>query len=263
MYTKQTPSFNGISLQHVDVLKNIPSLIEVGCLLTLSTNDEHKEIGDHILWLARDYAIAANTYVQTATRRPFERTTTEPSTIAFRIQIARENLGMSEDDLAEKLDIHPGDVLTWEDGADQPLAGMIIPLANALKCDPMWLLTGESRHEPSTCAKSQSAPVEVMQNVDVSTIGKRIGVARVNQRMYTEELENAIHAPEGSVFRWETGKEIPSSQYIDNLARVLNVSVTWLLTGKITHQDLSGAGKQQHLPASQQADALSHEVPLR
>ncbi|EOZ4488963.1 helix-turn-helix domain-containing protein [Salmonella enterica subsp. diarizonae] len=64
--------------------------------------------------------------------------------LAFRIQLARENLGMSEDDLAEKLDIHPGDVLTWEDGTDQPLAGMIIPLANALKCDPMWLLTGES-----------------------------------------------------------------------------------------------------------------------
>ncbi|EHF6669306.1 helix-turn-helix domain-containing protein [Salmonella enterica] len=70
-----------------------------------------------------------------------------PNNIGYRIQTARENLDMSEDDLAEKLNIHPGDVLTWEDGADQPLAGMIIPLANALKCDPMWLLTGKE------CAK--------------------------------------------------------------------------------------------------------------
>lgn len=67
-----------------------------------------------------------------------------PYNIGNRIQIARENLDMSEDDLAEKLNIHPGDVLTWEDGADQLPAEMIIPLANALKCDPMWLLTGES-----------------------------------------------------------------------------------------------------------------------
>ncbi|HAG5257479.1 TPA: helix-turn-helix domain-containing protein [Salmonella enterica] len=67
-----------------------------------------------------------------------------PYNIGNRIQIAREKLGMSEDDLAEKLNIHPGDVLTWEDGADQPLAGMVIPLANALKCDPMWLLTGKN-----------------------------------------------------------------------------------------------------------------------
>ncbi|EAP6364803.1 helix-turn-helix domain-containing protein [Salmonella enterica] len=73
-------------------------------------------------------------------------TTTDyiPYNIGNRIQIARENLDMSEDDLAEKLNIHPGDVLTWEDGADQLPAEMIIPLANALKCDPMWLLTGES-----------------------------------------------------------------------------------------------------------------------
>ncbi|EKS4650051.1 helix-turn-helix transcriptional regulator, partial [Salmonella enterica] len=55
-----------------------------------------------------------------------------PNNLGNRIQIAREKLGLSEVDLAEKLDIHPGYVLTWEDGTDQPLAGMIIPLANAL-----------------------------------------------------------------------------------------------------------------------------------
>ncbi|EMD2987279.1 helix-turn-helix domain-containing protein [Salmonella enterica] len=155
-----------------------------------------------------------------------------PYNIGNRIQIARENLGMSHDNLAEKLDIHPGYVLTWEDGTDQPLAGMIIPLANALRCDPMWLLTGKSHHEPVAHTVMPSSPVEVMQNVDVSTIGKRIGVARVANHMNTQELEEAIGAPDGTVFRWETGKAIPSSQYIDILARTLNVSVTWLSTGK-------------------------------
>ncbi|EHX6274125.1 helix-turn-helix domain-containing protein [Salmonella enterica] len=76
-------------------------------------------------------------------------------TIAFRIRLARENLNMSEDDLAEKLDIHPGDVLAWEDSTDQPLAGMIIPLANALKCDPMWLLTGETVNSQGLSGKQQ------------------------------------------------------------------------------------------------------------
>ncbi|EJJ4408004.1 helix-turn-helix domain-containing protein [Salmonella enterica] len=155
-----------------------------------------------------------------------------PNNLGNRIQIAREKLGLSEVDLAEKLDIHPGYVLTWEDGTDQPLAGMIIPLANALRCDPMWLLTGKSHHEPVAHTVMPSSPVEVMQNVDVSTIGKRIGVARVANHMNTQELEEAIGAPDGTVFRWETGKAIPSSQYIDILARTLNVSVTWLLTGR-------------------------------
>ncbi|EEA3740290.1 helix-turn-helix domain-containing protein [Salmonella enterica] len=238
MYTKQTPSFNGISLQHVDVLKNIPSLIEVGCLLTLSTNDEHKEIGDHILWLARDYAIAANTYVQTATRRPFERTTTEPSTIAFRIQIARENLGMSEDDLAEKLDIHPGDVLTWEDGTDQPLAGMIIPLSNALKCDPMWLLTGQGNN----ANQAAPAPVSIMKGADLANIGVRIKNRRNETGMGVDKLANAIDVPIHQIYQWEAGKAIPHSGYYDRLAKALNTSVTWLMTGK----DISGEFKNQH-----------------
>ncbi|EJX0512334.1 helix-turn-helix domain-containing protein [Salmonella enterica] len=155
-----------------------------------------------------------------------------PNNLGNRIQIARENLGLSEVDLAEKLDIHPGYVLTWEDGTDQPLAGMIIPLANALRCDPMWLLTGKSHHEPVAHTVMPSSPVEVMQNVDVSTIGKRIGVARVANHMNTQELEEAIGAPDGTVFRWETGKAIPSSQYIDSLAKALDISVTWLLTGR-------------------------------
>lgn len=54
--------FNGLSLRPVDALKNISSLIEVGCLLTTSSSNNHKEIGDTIIWLARDYASAAHTF---------------------------------------------------------------------------------------------------------------------------------------------------------------------------------------------------------
>ncbi|STU07414.1 Uncharacterised protein [Klebsiella pneumoniae] len=56
--------FNGLSLRPVDALKNISSLIEVGCLLTTSSNDNQKEIGDTIIWLARDYASAAHNFAQ-------------------------------------------------------------------------------------------------------------------------------------------------------------------------------------------------------
>lgn len=173
--------------------------------------------------------------------------------LSDRIQLSRENLGLSEADLARQLGTYSDHISDWECGITEPPASMVIPLANALKCDPLWLL-GDSE---------SNAPVKVMQNVDVSTIGKRIGVARVENHMNTQELEEMIGAPDGTVFRWETGKAIPSSQYIDNLAKALNTSVTWLLTGKVTHQDLSGVGKQQHLPASQRADVLSHEAPQR
>ncbi|EAA1722545.1 helix-turn-helix domain-containing protein [Salmonella bongori] len=85
------------------------------------------------------------------------------------------------------------------------------------------------------------------RDVDISTIGKRIGVIRAKQHMNAQELEEVIGAPEGSVFRWETGKTIPSSQHINELAIVLKCDPQWLLYGKetksTTSQENSVTGK--------------------
>ncbi|ECT1022852.1 hypothetical protein DPO11_22975 [Salmonella enterica] len=148
--------------------------------------------------------------------------------ICGRIRLARENLGMSEDALAEKLDIHPGDVLAWENGADQPLAGMIIPLAEALKRDPMWLLTGQSSH----VKQAEPAPVNVMKDADLASIGVRISNRRKKMLMTVEELADAADVSGAFIAEWESGEAIPPSFCIDSLAKALNTSVTWLMTGR-------------------------------
>ncbi|EBU5256279.1 helix-turn-helix domain-containing protein [Salmonella enterica] len=71
----------------------------------------------------------------------------------------------------------------------------------------------------------------VTGDADISTTGKRIGVMRVKQKMSAQELEDAIGAPEGSVFRWETDKAIPSEMDIAMLADVLKCNKEWLLNG--------------------------------
>lgn len=153
--------------------------------------------------------------------------------IGDRIQIARENLDMSKEDLAEKLDIHPGDVFTWEEGNDQPLAGVIIPLANALKCDPMWLLTGQS----SNANQVTPAPVNVMMGVDMANIGVRIESRRNEMGISPLKLAEKIDTSRAMILEWETGKAIPHSGYYDRLAKALNTSVTWLMTGKDINAD--------------------------
>lgn len=75
----------------------------------------------------------------------------------------------------------------------------------------------------------------VTGDADISTIGKRIGVMRVKQHMSAQELEDAIGAPEGSVFRWETGKAIPPDHYVNYLALVLKCDPEWLLNGDSTN----------------------------
>lgn len=135
-----------------DILCKAGLFLDCG-LISLSENSPRHNFSTESFLQAQRFVGMASSLISKTTPSPVSLpygadlpTTTDyiPYNIGNRIQIARENLDMSEDDLAEKLNIHPGDVLTWEDGADQIPAEMIIPLANALKCDPMWLLTGES-----------------------------------------------------------------------------------------------------------------------
>lgn len=225
-------TFEGFSLEQADAFANISLLIETGMLLTASTNERTEEMGDIVLGMAKKYSRAASQkYVygnHSTTQQAAADGAKTQLTIGARIQIARENLDMSEDDLAEKLDIHPGDVLTWEDGADQPLAGMIIPLANAIKCDPMWLLTGN----PVDVKPAPPAPVNVMKGADLANIGVRIESRRKQIMVSVDRLAEEIDTSGAMIREWETGKAIPPSKYYDKLAKALNTTVTWLITGK-------------------------------
>ncbi|ELD8107749.1 helix-turn-helix domain-containing protein [Salmonella enterica subsp. enterica serovar Benin] len=157
-------------------------------------------------------------------------------TIGARIQIARQYLGMSEDDLAQKLDIRPGNVLAWEEDDDQPLAGMIIPLSSALKCDPVWLLSGNPL-DVKAVSPATPAPVNVMKGADLANIGVRIESRRNELGMSHLRLAEKIDTSGAMIREWETGKAIPHSGYYDRLAKALNTTVTWLMTGKDINAD--------------------------
>ncbi|MEQ5055775.1 helix-turn-helix domain-containing protein [Klebsiella michiganensis] len=75
---------------------------------------------------------------------PHHKRMPESQDLNFRIQLARENLGLSEADLARQLNTYSDHISDWECGITEPPASMIIPLSSALKCDPLWLLTGDA-----------------------------------------------------------------------------------------------------------------------
>ncbi|STB37684.1 helix-turn-helix domain-containing protein [Citrobacter koseri] len=215
-------NYNGLSLNQSDVIANSLSIISV--VGTLRATRNYIDIADELIDIVHQYLKEATT---TTNKQPAPLHANELGTIAFRIQLARKNIGLSEADLAGALGLIPECIADWEDGNCPVEATYIIPLAAALKCDPLWLLDDRSK---STSAPL--VPVNVMQGVDMSTIGKRINAARVSLGMSPDELEFDLNAPEGTVFRWETGKATPPSRHIDELAKTLKTSVTWLLTGK-------------------------------
>lgn len=64
--------------------------------------------------------------------------------IGARIKSARKKLGLTEADLARMIHTYSDPINDWECGVCEVPADQIVPLASALNCDLMWLLTGKS-----------------------------------------------------------------------------------------------------------------------
>lgn len=64
--------------------------------------------------------------------------------IGARIKSARTKLGLTESDLARMIHTYSAPINDWECGIHEVPAAQIVPLASALNCDLMWLLTGKS-----------------------------------------------------------------------------------------------------------------------
>lgn len=171
-----------------------------------------------------------------------------------RIQLARENLGLTEADIARALNTYSDHISDWECGITEPPASMVIPLAHALKCDPLWLL-GRSTG-PSEPTKQPHATVKIMPGVNMSAIGNRIRQRRNELSMSTMDLAKKTGTHLMDVVNWESGLIKPEAPHIDALAKALNTSVTWLLTDRhVTPQAQSESEGRQHCHAAKQADA--------
>ncbi|HEA8700075.1 TPA: helix-turn-helix transcriptional regulator [Escherichia coli] len=60
-----------------------------------------------------------------------------------RLRHQREACGLTTAELARQLDLDEEIIIQWESGEYEPTISMLIPLANVLGCDPIWLLTGK------------------------------------------------------------------------------------------------------------------------
>ncbi|EAO1991564.1 helix-turn-helix domain-containing protein [Salmonella enterica] len=325
-------TFKGLSLDPKDAFRNIASMINTGMLITVIDGEERTDLGDAIFHQAKLYAEAASAYLFTCPQKTYTIPTPSPSpthqlnaqtaapdarTLGTRIRAMRKLREMTQAEVAEVVNVTAQAVCLWESDSVIMSVDKLLPLASALQCDPMWLLTGEE-HSGNTgnALNTDTADVVIVdgkvvknrtnnippdigeritlarENIDMTVselaslldvdrdiigqwedstgepglshtvplcealkcnlnwlitgeetpvikpaddaaaIGKRINQRRVELRMSPVALQEITGAPDGSVFRWETGKIMPPDNYIDSLAKALETSVTWLLTGK-------------------------------
>ncbi|HFD9219018.1 TPA: helix-turn-helix domain-containing protein [Salmonella enterica] len=157
-------------------------------------------------------------------------------TIGTRIRQLRKERMLTQAELAKSVDVQPNLVTMWESNTTEPRAKHIIPLSSALKCDPVWLLTGNPL-DVKAASPATPAPVNIMKGADMANIGVRIESRRNEIGMSIDKLAEAIDLSVSLICEWESGEVIPASFYYDKLAKALNTTVTWLMTGKDINAD--------------------------
>ncbi|HHX0200497.1 TPA: helix-turn-helix domain-containing protein [Escherichia coli] len=131
----------GLPTNQHDALENIHLLVGASALLYSSNNPELIELASSILAVTQKYSLTTSRLCKQNLAINSQN----------RIRTQREACGFTTAELARLLDLDEEIIIQWESGDYEPTISMLIPLANVLGCDPIWLLTGKPT-AGDTCA---------------------------------------------------------------------------------------------------------------
>ena len=140
-----------------------------------------------------------------------------------RIKEARKTAGLTQADLAEKLNVHVRTVSKWERGICEPDISVFGSLAAALGVSLGSLFGSE---EYGGCVKADEKSV-----FDAAAFGGSVAAERKRSGRSQSELAASLNVSADTVSKWERGVTAPSADDLLSLARVFSVSVSDLYRG--------------------------------
>ena len=91
----------------------------------------------------------------------------------------------------------------------------------------------------------------------VPAISARIQRARKTRGLTQEVLAERVHVTRGAIGHWEQGVTLPSTAHLNTLAKVLGVSMEWLVNGGANpFQKTQKAGKDSNFTGIEEAKGL-------
>ena len=139
-----------------------------------------------------------------------------------RIKAIRTAENISQNEFARRIGVTPGFISNVETGRSGLSDDRIHEVVEAFHLSEEWLRTGKGDMYYSTTG---------MKHEDLEGIGSRIRKIRKAKGMTQEEFAQKIGVHKNSLFNAETGKSIPSKEFVNKLVRAFNLSYDWLMTG--------------------------------
>lgn len=142
-----------------------------------------------------------------------------------RIKQIREARGMSRSELGKALELNNPDIRigSYENGKKFPRMQMLRNIADALGVSWQWLMTGH---------------IDAVAYMTMNNLGYRLKKVRKARRMTRKEIGDliGIKYADTRLDAYETGKTYPREKMLNKLAEALEVSSSWLATGKLDNQ---------------------------
>ena len=101
-----------------------------------------------------------------------------------RLRLARKQAGLSQERLAEKLDVSPTTVVNWEKGHNSPEFGRLQPIADLLGKTPAWFL-----QEDDDGAENGSSTARRRPKTSGTTLEKRMSALEAMVERQTAAVE--------------------------------------------------------------------------
>lgn len=155
---KQSPScFQCINSQETDIrIKHRQEIAVIGVLIGIQSDELSEDVKEWMLQTLAEIKHGFSVYSPThcfndnnapsidivLSNKELSASNHPPLSIGQRIRQARKLVSLQQHHIASATGVTIQAVSLWENDLTTPACDKIIPLANALKCDPLWLLTG-------------------------------------------------------------------------------------------------------------------------
>ena len=131
----------------------------------------------------------------------------------------RNRLGLSQRELAQKLNVSKSTYARWETGENIIPLNHLIDLCNYAKVTPDYIL--------NLTNKKNSLKTKIILNNKM--IGQKIKQIRKNNNLTQKEMAKAINTTQSVISAYENGLTNIQTAFLYDICIKLNISATWLL----------------------------------
>lgn len=143
-----------------------------------------------------------------------------------RIRTRREQIGMSQAELARRSGVSAASVNDWESGKTQNISGAaLLKAAQAMGVSPGWIVAGDDEQDGDGVA------AVVQRRSPAQEIGRRMRFLRQAAKVTQSELGERTGLSQATIARYETGSAAMPLDTASGVASALGVELSELVGG--------------------------------